>query len=143
MENKEFLKVEMIEELSVEEAEERYEFVWGIKSYDDLSSSEANLFTMNDIDIIFDKEEKVYYLGIETAYMFEEKKAESRYLSTLLDAFSDFMKEKGYDTEEPYFLWMSPVSLEMRAESIPTLYTNFKIFVEGYNALYGKENGNE
>lgn len=26
-------------------------FIWGIKSYDDMSSSDANMWTMNDIDI--------------------------------------------------------------------------------------------
>lgn len=140
MENKEFLKEEIIEEgLSLEEAEKRYEFIWGIKSGDDLSSSEANLFTMNDIDIIFDKEEKIYYLSVETAYLFDNKKAECGYLNKLLDRFTAFTKEKECDAEEPYSFWMSPVSLEMKAESIPTLYTNFRIFVEGYNALYGKE----
>ena len=25
-------------------------FIWGIKSYDDLSDSDANLYTMNDIE---------------------------------------------------------------------------------------------
>ena len=139
MENKEFLKAEMIEEMTEEEIEKRYDFIWGVKSGDDLSSSEANLFTMNDIDIVYDKEEKIYYLGVETAYLFDNKKAECGYLNKLLDRFTIFMKEKGCDAEEPYFFWMSPVSLEMKAESIPTLYTNFRIFVEGYKELYGKE----
>lgn len=144
MKDKEFLKEEMIEEgLSLEEVEKRYDFIWGIKSLDCFTSSEANLFTMNDIDIIFNKEEKLYYLSIETAYMFRDQKAECKYLRDLLDAFTLFMKEKGYNTEEPYFFWMSSPFPEMKAESIPELYTNFRIVVEGYNALYGKGDENE
>ena len=32
-----------------------YDFIWGVKSYDDLSESECNLYTMNDIDITYNK----------------------------------------------------------------------------------------
>ena len=40
-------------------------FVWGLQSYDDLSKSNtANLYTMNDIDLIYIKDEKKYVLGI-------------------------------------------------------------------------------
>ena len=48
-----------------------FKFIWGLKSWYDLSSSDANMFTMNDIDIIYDKQKKKYILGIETAFNFK------------------------------------------------------------------------
>lgn len=38
-----------------------FKFIWGLKSWYDLSSSDANMFTMNDIDIIYDKQKKEIY----------------------------------------------------------------------------------
>ena len=46
-------------------------FIWGVKSWDDLTGADACLHTMNDIDIIYDKSAKVYMLGVETAYLFK------------------------------------------------------------------------
>ena len=44
-----------------------YKFIWGVKLYADFSSSDCNMQTMNDIDIIYDKNKKLYLLGVETA----------------------------------------------------------------------------
>lgn len=33
-------------------------FIWGVKSYDDLTTSNACLYTMNDIDLIYLKDKK-------------------------------------------------------------------------------------
>lgn len=49
---------------------ESCKFIWGIKAYDDLCSASPCLYTMNDIDIIWAKDEAVYYLEIETAYLY-------------------------------------------------------------------------
>lgn len=142
------LKMKQLDELEeeveceiedAEEAEKKFDFIWGVKSWDDLSSSEANLYTMNDIDIVYDKEKNEYMLGVETAYLFDNRSSECEYLNSLLSQFSDFMKENHYDTEEPYMLWMRNPCTNMIAESIPELYTNFRVFVEGYKALYGEE----
>ena len=37
---------------------EDYKFIWGIKSADDLTGHSCNLYTMNDIDITYDKKIK-------------------------------------------------------------------------------------
>ena len=66
-------------------------FIWGLKSYDDLSNCDANLETMNDIDLIYLKDEKKYILGVETAYMFNSKEAEKEYFKVLLDKFTKWM----------------------------------------------------
>ena len=112
-------------------------FIWGIKSYDDLTSMPANFYTMNDIDITYSRKSKLYSLGIETSYLFDNGKfGEAEYLNNLLQKFTEFMQENNYKTNEPYDLWMEMPDINMFAESIPELYTNFKIFVEGYKALY-------
>lgn len=115
-------------------------FIWGVKSADDLTEyAEANLYTMNDFDITYDRKARKYLLGIETAYVFENKQAEVKYLVKLLRLFTDYMIQHSYDLNEEYDLWMVQPELNFKAESIPELYTQFKIFVAGYSALYGNE----
>lgn len=69
-------------------------FIWGVKSPMDLTESEPCLYTMNDIDICYDKKNKCYLLGVETGLMFKNKKEEYNYLKELLDKFSDYIKKK-------------------------------------------------
>lgn len=114
-------------------------FIWGVKSWDDLSSADTCMYTMNDIDICYDRATKKYMLGVETAYWFEDKMAEVEYLDGLLSCFTKYMTDNNLSTEEPYSLWMSKPCTSMEAATIEELYTNFKLFVEGYKALYGKD----
>lgn len=115
-------------------------FIWGIKSYDCLTSAPANLYTMNDIDIIYSRKTGLYTLGIETAYTFENsKQCEAEYLNSLLQMFTQFMIDNNYKIDEPYMFWMGQPGINYFAESIPSLYTQFRIFVEGYKAVYGGE----
>ena len=107
-------------------------FIWGVKSWDDLSGHDACIYTMNDIDIIYDKKEKKYMLGIETAYMFKTHAAECEYLQDCLKAFTKFMDDNGLEKNKPYLLFFSNPCTSMEAESIEELYTNFKIFVDGF-----------
>ena len=116
---------------------ERYEFVWGLLAYDSLVSSPPSIETMNDIDIIYDREKRQYVLGIETAYVCKDGiRGEARYLRRLLDAFTQFMDERGYDKNEEYSIFMTSPKIKLKAPSIPLLYSQFRIFVEGYCALY-------
>ena len=112
-----------------------FKFIWGIKSYDDLSCADACLYTMNDIDIIYDKKKKEYILGIETAYLFKTYNDECKYLSDCLKAFTKYMDDNGLNKNEPFRLFMSNPCTSMIANSIEELYTNFKIFVNGYLTL--------
>lgn len=109
-----------------------WKFIWGITSWDDLSGHKANMYTMNDIDITYDKQKKEYMLGIETAYMFETYASACNYLRTCLDAFSKYMDANGLDKNKQYSLFMSNPCTSMVADSIEELYTNFKIFVNGF-----------
>ena len=107
-------------------------FIWGVKSLDDLSGSDANLYTMNDIDIVYDKKKQEYMLGVETAYVFKNHAAECNYLKNCLNAFTRYMDDNGLKKNESYVLFMSNPCTSMRAKSIEELYTNFKIFVDGF-----------
>ena len=117
------------------------QFIWGIKSWDDFTSSEPNLHTMNDLDITYNKDTNLYYLGVETIYHFDEGKiGEVKYLNYLLEEFTKYMQENNYDTEYPYDFWVGG-QIILRGKTISELYTQFRIFVEGYNVVYGgKEN---
>ena len=112
-----------------------FKFIWGIKSYDDLSCTGACLYTMNDIDIIYDKKKKEYILGIETAYLFKTYNDECKYLSDCLKAFTKYMDDNGLNKNEPFRLFMNNPCTNIVANSIEELYTNFKIFVNGYLTL--------
>ena len=114
------------------------QFIWGIKSGDEFTSTEPNLHTMNDLEITYNHNTKLYSLGVETVYHFKEGKiGEVKYLNYLLTEFTAYMKENNYNTNEPYcFQWKQP-QITLEAETIPELYTQFRIFVEGYNTVYG------
>lgn len=112
--------------------DETMKFIWGVKSWDCLSPSDANLYTMNDIDIIYNKGNGMYMLSIETAYFFETHAAECEYLQDCLKAFTKYMDDNGLNKNEPYRLWMSNHCTNMEAQTIEELYTNFKIFVDGF-----------
>lgn len=121
-----------------------WKFIWGITSWDDLSGHEPNMYTMNDIDITYDKQKKEYMLGVETAYIFETYASACNYLRTCLDAFSKYMDANGLDKNKQYSLFMSNPCTSMVADSIEELYTNFKIFVDGFcnqNNTENKKNG--
>ena len=117
-------------------------FIWGLKSYDDLSSCDANLETMNDIDLIYLKDEKKYILGVETAYMFNSKEAEKEYFKVLLDKFTEWMKEQGYNTnstlnlyEDMYEIFSGGININTHFNTIEDAYRTFKLLVNGYLTL--------
>ena len=107
-------------------------FIWGVKSWDDLSGKDACLYTMNDIDITYYKKKKEYMLGIETAYDFKNHAAEYEYLQDCLNAFTKYMDDNGLKKNKPYMLFMSNPCTNMVAKTIEELYVNFKIFVDGF-----------
>ena len=111
-------------------------FIWGIKSPYDLTGHDCNLYTMNDIDITYDKKNKVYYLGIETAYVFKDHQSECDYLKDLLKFFTTYMDANKLNKNEEFMLFMENPCIGTTADSIEKLYTDFRIFVEGYCRIY-------
>jgi hypothetical protein len=111
-------------------------FIWGVKSYDDLSKSAANFNTMNDIEILYNRNTKMYNLSFETIYEFKNGKYdEIRYLRSLLRSLASFMRKNHYSTSEDYNFQCWDNNL-FEAKSISELYTKFKVFVDGYEAVY-------
>lgn len=112
-------------------------FIWGIKSWDDLTPGNANTFTMNDLDIVYDRARNEYLLGIETIYSFAEGNiGEVRYLEGLLDKFTEFVYEKGYiSADDKHCLRCIESCNPWRAKTISELYIRFKIFVKGYKSV--------
>lgn len=115
--------------------EDTYEFIYGIKSYDDFSlGNEANLYTMNDLDIVYNKKTKKYIIGIETIYSFSNgRKGEQEYIKDLLNKFTEWMQSKGYDTNT-YIPIYSAFNKNINSEfdSIEELYAYFKMLVNGF-----------
>lgn len=112
------------------------EFIWGVKSYTDLTGCDANMHTLNDIEIDYDHNEKRYLLSIETAYLFKDKKVECEYLKGLLKCFEEYMDEKKIEKDHSYNLFFSHPCLSFEADSIPELFTQFRLFVNGFVSLY-------
>ena len=117
-------------------------FIWGLKSYDDLSSCDANLETMNDIDLIYLKDEKKYILSVETAYMFNSKEDEKEYFKTLLDKFTKWMEEQGYNTnstlntyDDMYEIFSGYININTHFNTIENAYITFKLLVNEYLTL--------
>lgn len=111
-------------------------FIWGVISGDNLSSAKtANIYTMNDIDIIYDRDTKLYSLGVETAYCFENKNQECRYFRQLLNAFTKYMTDNNFK-DCKYNFFCSDCDINSDTETIEELYTKFKIFVEGYCKVF-------
>lgn len=111
-------------------------FIWGIKANDDLSDSDANLYTLNDIDLIYLKDENKYVLGVETIYYFDEEKYKLKYLIKCLDAFTRFMNENGYDiNKKPFWMDVFNFNIDSKFDSIEDCYAMFKMLVNGYCSL--------
>lgn len=113
--------------------------VWGVQSWDDLTGDKSHLYSMNDIDITYDRDKNEYYLGIETAYLFKDKHDECKYLRNLHDAFTEYMLNNGFSTVSTLSLFFSCPRVSTSAKTIEELYSNFTVFVEGYCKVCGYE----
>lgn len=118
---------------------EEMKFIWGLIACDDISASKPNLLTMNDIDLIYLKNEKKYILEIETAYYFNNKQDEKKYLQYLLDGFTDWMINNKYNTNltlSPYGdfveLFSEGININTHFDTIEDAYKTFYILVNGY-----------
>lgn len=116
--------------------DENMQFIWGIKSWDDIISSGANLYTMNDIDLVYLKDKNKYVLGVETFYNFEREEDELNYYKRLLDSFTKFMVDNEYDTSKrPFCVSVFAFNIDSEFDSIEDCYAMFKMLVNGYCSL--------
>lgn len=112
--------------------------IWGVLSSDNLTGEEANLYTMNDLDITYLKDEDKYVLGVETIYMFDDENSKYRYMKFLLDKFTEFMEQNGYNTSKELSLhevFSEGININTRFHSIEDCYTAFKMLVNGFCSL--------
>lgn len=130
----------MTGEDEINDLDDSFEFIWGVVSWDDLSGSEANLYTMNDIDIVRDKESNKYFLEIETIYGFEKEIGKYLYVRDLLKALDKFMDDNGYEKRELgfYETFCGPieVSNENGFDTIEELYAYHASRFRGYLANF-------
>jgi hypothetical protein len=116
--------------------EDDLEFIWGVKSWDDMCDCEANLYTMNDIDITYDKKSKMYMLGVELIYEFHSIQGKIDYLEELLNKFTWFMVNNNYKMFEDTHLMC--IDLEFTQDSVEHLYRSFYVYVKGLNSYFEK-----
>jgi hypothetical protein len=133
MDTEKFLK--QICPKEIQDLENEWVFIWGLKSYDDLSPSEANLYTMNDLEITYNKKDNKYYIGIETIYLFEDGiEGLKRYINRLFNALTAWMKSKGFDTQNPSTLRKVSANIndigKEPYDTIEELYADFKFIVD-------------
>lgn len=112
---------------------DKWLFIWGVKANDDAHFGDSNLFSLNDIEILFNKNDKKYYLGIETVYLFGDINDRIYYYQNLLKKFKEYMIEnsqflntdnksiqKDKNIEYPQFI----------ADNINELYLTFEKYVK-------------
>ena len=128
---------------------DNYKLLFGIISTDDLSvSRSANLYTMNDIDLLYDKEANKYLLSIETIFYFKNKSGYINYLKFLLDEMTKFMVDNGYDINYKISmceLFSDGIMGNCEGDSVEECYAKFRILVDGYcmsiERMEGDNNG--
>ena len=114
---------------------ESIKLIFGVKSYDDLCKCDANLYTMNDLDVIYDKQSKKYSADVEAIYQWDDKSGIVIYLQSLLNQFTKYMTDNNLDTNYKisfYDMFYGKIAMECEADTIEELYAKFKFMVDGY-----------
>ena len=107
-------------------------YIWG-------NVPNGNLYSMDDICIIYNEKEQMYYLCIETAFLIGNQLGWAEYLKMLLVQFTEFMEINGYDTDAEKELFMDNPKIELKSQTIEGLYTEFRLFVNAFCSTYGAE----
>ena len=112
-------------------------FIWGITSKDNLHGNVAHFYTLNDLDICYNRDTRKYLLGIETLYQFTSTEHKINYLNDLLEAFRAYLMQKDlFDCSyDPFSLYKYNDGNLFTAESLTELYYKIKIFDIGYSNL--------
>lgn len=120
-------------EKNYRDIENAHDFIYGIKSDDDFSGSEANLFTMNDLDICLDKETNKYHIGLETIYYFENVEDSKNYLKSLLSQLEKWMIDNNYNINtKVHFIDFYTTNKLDGFDSIEEAYAYLKLLINGY-----------
>lgn len=127
---KTYIECKRYEKYYIDERETKdTKFIWGIKSWDCLSQSVvANLYTMNDLNLIYLKDEDKYTLR-------DGYNGEKQYIKSLLGKFTDWMISQGYNIDQPmalYEIFTEGYNINTHFSSIEDAYNTFKIMAEGF-----------
>lgn len=106
--------------------------IWGLRSVENFEDKSRGVYDCSDIDISYDRKTKKYMLGIETAYVFQNIQSECDYLKDCLNAFSRYMDENNLSKDNRRVLFFGQPCTNLTTDSIEELYTEFRIFVEGF-----------
>ena len=125
----------VIARLCIERTEESGSlFVWGVKSPDDTSGQDADIFTKNDIDIVYNIEKDYFNLSIDTDYFFDSDADQKQYAADLLTELKHFMRNTGLDTHVLLSLdEMANYNLYSDFEDLETLYAAARMILLGYS----------
>lgn len=127
----------------------RFKFIWGVPSDDDLDPNDLTIFSLTDFSIIYDIEEKKYFMSIETIYEFKNgREGEIAYLRYILEKFEKWLQDNNYDINSIQPCYHTVFQKwgacdNTKYDSILELYSHFKIMVEGYTILYKEKTGKE
>lgn len=99
----------------------------------------ATLYTMNDLDIIYDKESKKYSASVEAIYQWDDEGGTVKYLQSLLSQFTKYMIDNNLDTTYKivfYDIFYGNITMDCVADTIEECYAKFKFMVEGYCKMW-------
>lgn len=108
-------------------AKKNDKFIWGVK-----------INNNDSIQLVYNTKKKKYRLDVNSIQTFESHQDEAKYFLKLLDYFTKFMKENNYDMNDPYYYFAWAPTITNESSEISELYTMFKVFVKGYEAVYGE-----
>ena len=115
-------------------------FIWGIKSYDDLSGRPADLYTLNDFEIDYLTDTKKYIYSVETIYFFGDSELEINYLRGIFEELTKWMRKKGVQTD--YHPSVNDIFGNVNAEGfddLEALYADFKLKCMGFAKMNSKK----
>jgi flagellin-specific chaperone FliS len=127
--------------------DEKIKLIFGTLSYDEMVRQYgATLYTMNDLDIIYDKESKKYSASVEAIYQWDDKSGIFKYLQSLLSQFTKYMIDNNLDTTYKivfYDIFYGNITIDCVADTIEECYAKFKFMVEGYCKMWDEKESEE
>lgn len=121
--------------INEDDGDSNLEFIWGVQSCDNLTRH-CDIYSLNDIELIYHKDTREYTVSIETIYEFNQPDEAVNYLKNLLKAFTEWMQEQGYETEyKPSFYKSFTYTETQHFKTIEGAYMDFKLRVIGFCTL--------
>lgn len=98
----------------------------------------------NDIEVVYWPGTKKYQLKLDTSWWFDTKEEELAFLKALQHKFLDYLEKNNHPEpiDTKYIFWMSNPGELFVAESVEELYTNYSIFVAGFEEMFCQQKGN-